>query len=322
MKFALAMCLALELGTMGLNSAFAADKRSTVLNANAVGVAVSQSALVNDAVTMARTLDHIDSLRVLPIIGSGSLQSLNDLLFLQGVDSAIIASDSLGYARKHGLYSDELARLAYVAKLSNSNVVILARDGVTSISDLAGRKVATGSAETDSFIAADLVFGDAGIQIDRSPLGGRDAIKALRDGTIEAAVFTTAESAAQLAAIEAGSGLHIVPISATQGLAEVYSPAIVEAETFPTIMPQGSAIETVASALVIAVVDWPKGSPNDTKLKRFSQSLFKNYLERLGEDKRTNFTAAVPGWKASSSIVKQSSLVPAVPAGSLVAFSK
>ena len=127
---------------------------------------------------------------------------------------------------------------------------------------------------------------------------------------------------ALLAAIEPGSGLHVVPISASQGLSDAYTPAILEAAQFPNLIPEGTATETVASALVLAVVEWPKGSPNDEKLKRFASAVFKNYLVRLGEDKRINFTAAVPGWKPSSAIAKQSSLVPALPAGSLVAFSK
>ena len=322
MKLALSLLLAFGLGTVSLSTGFAADKRSTVLNANAVGIVASQPAVVNDAVTMARTLDHIDSLRVLPIVGAGSLQSLNDLLFLHGVDAAILSSDVLGYARTHSLYSKELDQVSYIAKLGNNSVIIVARTGINNIADLAGRKVATGSAESDSFLAADLVFSDASIQIERSSLGGRDALKAVSDGSVEAAVFTTAESAALLQSVEPGSGLHLVPISATQGLAEIYSPAIVEQAQFPNLMQAGTATETVASALIVAVVEWPKGSANDKKLKRFGASLFKNYLERLGDDKRTNFTAAVPGWKATSLGNKQSSSIPAVPESSLVAFSE
>lgn len=322
MKIALSLLLAFGLAAVSLSTGYAADKRSTVLNANAVGIVASQAALVNDTVTMARTLDHIDSLRVLPIVGSGSLQSLNDLLFLNGVDCALVSSDALGYARKHNLYTGELDRLSYVAKLANNNLVIVARDNIKTMADLAGRKIATGTAEQDSFMAADLVLGDAGITFERSALGGRAAIEALGSGSVDAAVFTTAESGALLQAVPAGSGLHLVPLSATPGLAEVYSPAIIEATQFPTLMSAGTATETVASALVVAVLEWPKGSPNDLKLKRFGVSLFRNYLERLGEDKRTNFTAAVPGWKQASGASKQSYLGPALPEGSLVAVSE
>src|SRR4051812_29909710 len=51
-----------------------------------------------------------DALRVVPIIGKGSVQSIDDLLHLPGVDLAMVASDALDYARRANLYLGELSK--------------------------------------------------------------------------------------------------------------------------------------------------------------------------------------------------------------------
>src|SRR5947209_20008444 len=51
---------------------------------------------------LASVLDDNNELRVLPIIGRGSVQSVADILFLQGVDLGIVRSDTLDYLEKKG----------------------------------------------------------------------------------------------------------------------------------------------------------------------------------------------------------------------------
>jgi TRAP-type uncharacterized transport system substrate-binding protein len=46
---------------------------------------------------LASVLDNGDELRVLPIVGRGSVQSVADILFLKGVDIGIVRSDTLDY---------------------------------------------------------------------------------------------------------------------------------------------------------------------------------------------------------------------------------
>jgi len=49
---------------------------------------------------MASVLDDGNNLRVLPIVGRGSVQSVGRHLFLQGVDLGIVRSDTLDYPRE------------------------------------------------------------------------------------------------------------------------------------------------------------------------------------------------------------------------------
>jgi uncharacterized protein len=299
----------------------AADNRASVLNDNAVGLIASNPRLVIDAASIARATDHVSNLRVLPILGRGSLQSLNDLLFLESADAAVMSSDSLAFARKQKLYAGEAEKISYLAKLGNSSIILLARSGVTNINDLAGRKVAAGSADSDAFVAADLIFGDSGVDIERVSINGAEAIAALRDGRIDAALMTTAESGDALASIAADSGLTMVPLAITDRLGSAYAPAIATREQFPTLVKSDQPVETVAAALVLAVYDWPKTSRHFTKLKKFNSALFDSYFASLPEERRTNVTASVPGWKPYEALKESSRQSPVAAAGVFVAYS-
>ena len=77
----------------------------------------------------------------MPIIGKGSAQNITDILYLRGVDVGIVQSDVLTYVRDNGIYPDIDYRIAYLAKLYNEEVHVLARKDITSLKELAGRKV-------------------------------------------------------------------------------------------------------------------------------------------------------------------------------------
>src|SRR3954468_1892222 len=55
---------------------------------------------------LASVLDDGNKLRVLPIVGRGSVQSVADILFLQGVDLGIVRSDTLDYLERKGFAKD------------------------------------------------------------------------------------------------------------------------------------------------------------------------------------------------------------------------
>jgi uncharacterized protein len=304
-----------------VTSAAATDNRAPALNDNALGLIASNSRLIVDAASIARATDHVSNLRILPILGRGSLQSLNDLLFLESADVAVMSSDSLAFARKQKLYSGEAEKISYLAKLGNSSIILLTRNGITNINELAGRKVAAGTADSDAFVAADLIFGDAGVDIERVSINGAEAIGALKDGRIDAALMTTAESGDALASIATDSGISMVPLSVSERLGVAYAPAIATREQFPALIKSDQPVETVAAALVLAVYDWPKSSRHFAKLKRFNSALFDSYFAGLSEDRRTNFTASVPGWKPYEALKESSRHLPVANAHLFVAYS-
>src|ERR1700733_14870637 len=58
-----------------------------------------------------------NDMRIIPIVGKGSLQNIGDLLQLPGVDLALVAADALAYAQANNLYPGELGKVEYISKL-------------------------------------------------------------------------------------------------------------------------------------------------------------------------------------------------------------
>src|SRR5215467_13117269 len=74
------------------------------LNANTTTVITGTigGTYVQIGADLASMLDDGEKLRVLPIVGRGSVQSIADILYLKGVDLGIIRSDTLDYLEKKG----------------------------------------------------------------------------------------------------------------------------------------------------------------------------------------------------------------------------
>src|SRR5271165_4401191 len=67
-----------------------------------------------------------NDMRIVPIVGKGSLQNIGDLLHLPGVDLALVAADALTYAQTAHLYPGELEKIQYICKLYENDVHVCA----------------------------------------------------------------------------------------------------------------------------------------------------------------------------------------------------
>ena len=89
---------------------------------------------------LASVLDGGGNLRVLLIIGRGSVQSVADILFLKGVDLGIVRTDTLDYLEKKGFANDIKKRFTYVTKLYNEEMQVIAQK-IQTLNDLEGKTV-------------------------------------------------------------------------------------------------------------------------------------------------------------------------------------
>ena len=81
---------------------FGSTSTKQALNANTVTLISGTigGTYVQFGADLASVLDDGNKLRVLPIVGRGSVQSVADILFLQGVDLGIVRADTLDYLEK------------------------------------------------------------------------------------------------------------------------------------------------------------------------------------------------------------------------------
>jgi len=86
------------------------------LNANTVTVMTGTigGTYVQFGADLASVLDDGDQMRVLPIVGRGSVQSIADILFLKGVDLGIMRADTLDYLERKGYTGNIRGQFAYI----------------------------------------------------------------------------------------------------------------------------------------------------------------------------------------------------------------
>ena len=111
------------------------------MNAWTVGLAggLLEGAPIRLATEIARVVDDGPNMLVLPIVTRGATENVNALLYLRGVDMAIINSDAL---EEYKVQVPEIQqRIVYLLNLFPSELHIFVRPEITSLQDLAGKKV-------------------------------------------------------------------------------------------------------------------------------------------------------------------------------------
>lgn len=282
--------------TLASASAAIADDRVTKLNQDVIGLLGSDSRALDTAIAIARAVDHRDGLRILPIAGRGPVQSLTDILYLRGIDAAVIPSDVSAFARQNDLLSDTDGKLAYLAKLGTLDILLIAGAPIATKEDLAGKRIATGATDSSAYVAADLIFGGAGIGYENVAREGGDAIAAVAAGQADAALLVGPRPNIHARLINGQSGLHLVPLELTETLETTYAPSILTADDYPSLIAQGDTVETVSSSLILAVFNWPANSESYYRIRKFTAAIF-DTLEREGGEAGLNISASAIGWQ-------------------------
>ena len=167
---------------------------------------------------------NADDMRIIPIVGKGSLQNLGDLLHLPGVDLALVAADVLAYAQAAQLYPGELSKVEYVCKLYDNDVHVCALPEIQSLSDLQGKPVNIDVEGAGTNLTARAIFKTLGIAPDfrvEEPTVGQEK---LRRKEIAANIYVAGKPVHLFASQPADTGLHMVAIESTPELEKTYLP--------------------------------------------------------------------------------------------------
>jgi hypothetical protein len=103
------------------------------------------------------------------------------------------------------------------------------------------------------------------------------------------------------AKIPANSGLHFVPIPFSNTFADYYTLGELTNKEYPTLVPEGQPVDTLAVPAVLAVFNWQKRTDRYCRVERFVERLFTNW-DKFREPPRhpkwrdVNLAATVPGW--------------------------
>jgi TRAP-type uncharacterized transport system substrate-binding protein len=272
-------------------------------NAWTVGIAggLIDGTYMRFADELGKVLDDGDDLRVLPMVSYGAASNLDDLLYLRGVDLAVTQSDVFEYFRTERKTPNLQNRVHYMLRLPIAELHILAKTEIRSVEDLRGKRVNFGPAGSGSSLTGTIVFQRLGVQVDQVLIDQQSALKRLQSGEVAALVRVVGKPVDFFTRIPPNSGLHLVPVPFTNTFADYYTAGEFETKDYPSLVPQGERIDTIAVPAVLAVFNWPRASDRYRRIERLAERLFSQWDQFLVPPRHpkwrdVNLSATVPGW--------------------------
>jgi TRAP transporter TAXI family solute receptor len=254
--------------------------------------------MVND---LADLLDDGATRRVLPVLGEGSLQNINDLKVLRGIDLAIIQADALDYVRAQKLLPG-IETMSYVARLYNEEFHLLVRADIKSITELQGKKVNVDVRGAGTSVTAQKIFSALGITIEPTSFATGLAVAKLEKGDIAAVAYVAGKPAPLLRALDASSGLHLLSVPLKSSLSQAYAPTRLTDADYPGLVRADAPVDTIAVGTVLLAANLAPQSERYHNVANFVDAFFTQFQTLLepGHDakwREVNLAAALPGWR-------------------------
>jgi ABC-type branched-subunit amino acid transport system substrate-binding protein/TRAP-type uncharacterized transport system substrate-binding protein len=261
------------------------------MNANTVSLMTGSfgSTYAQVGADLASVLDNGTTLRILPVMGRGSVQAVADILLLKGVDAGIVRKDTLSYLDRKDFAKDIRNQLVYVAKMFNEEMHVLAPKSIGSMKELDGKTVVIDLPDSSTFVTAINVFDRLGIRPHLLYLEPRLAVDMLRKGEIDAIVAIEGKPLQWLNQIT-DRNLHLVPVDYAKPLHEEYLPSKLSSTDYPNLVAEGTHVETIAAEALLAAYNW---APNNDRYRRLSL-LVETMFDKVAQLQRPPFH---PKWK-------------------------
>jgi len=260
------------------------------LNAWTVGLAGGQleGAPIRFAAEIGRVVDDGENLHVLPIVTRGPAENVEALLFLKGVDAAIINADALEQFR--ALVPNIQQRIVYILSLFPSELHIFVRPEINSLSDLKGKKVNFNTAGTAAAYSGPLLFERLKLDVEKTFIPHQVALEQMKAGKddMKAVVFITSKPIDAFVSGRWDTGFKFLPVPYEDF--GFYLPSALTSRDYPRLIPEGQQIETIAVPTILAAYNWPRDSDRYRRVERLADYLF----DRIGKLQTAGFH---PAWK-------------------------
>jgi TRAP transporter TAXI family solute receptor len=216
----------------------------------------------------------------------------------------IVQSDVMSHFKQ----SNELGagidqRLVYITKLYNEELHLIVNSQIKDIKDLTGKKVNFAEVNSGTQFSARLIFGFLGLNVEEVNMGQADALVKVKSGEIAGTVFIAGRPAAAIAKLPKDPDLKLLPVPYTQALEDnSYLPATFSSQDYPSLVPEGQSVETIAVGAVLAVYNWPRNTDRYRRVANFIDALFSKFPEfqkapRHPKWKEVNLAANLRGWQ-------------------------
>jgi len=238
--------------------------------------------------------------RLMPILSHGSYDNIQGMLNVRGVDLGLVASDTLSYARTQPNLVG-LNRLHYIAKLYDNELHLLACDpAIRTVADLAGKRVNVDVEGSGTSITVAAVFDTLGITATFTHETPARGVEMLKRNEVDAIAYAIGKPGG-LFHTQPKDSMHFVAVPKNDTLFATYLPATFTAADYPTLVPDGQSVPSIAVSVVLACFGWSADTERYPALERFTQL----FIQRFGDLQKPPFhpkwrevslSADVPGW--------------------------
>ena len=255
---------------------------------------------------LASVLDDGNKLRVLPIVGRGSVQSVADILFLQGVDIGIVRADTLDYLERKGFAKDIKKQFTYVTKLYNEEMQIIAPKSINSLRDLQGKRVSVDLPNGSTFVTVLTVAERLGIKADWLYIEQRIAMEKLKKGEVDAVIVVGGKPYKSVSSFSNDGRFHLVKVDYEKPLQGDYLPATLTSKDYPNLIAEGESVDTIAVPALLAAYNWAPNTDRYRKLTQFRGRLLHEIpavpAPALPPEVERGFARGPAGWLAALAI--------------------
>ncbi|NUR13802.1 MAG: TAXI family TRAP transporter solute-binding subunit [Bradyrhizobium sp.] len=289
----------------GLKAIFQFGSSSTkqALNANTVTLITGTigGTYVQFGADLASVLDDGNKIRVLPIVGRGSVQSVADILFLQGVDLGIVRADTLDYLERKGFAKDIKKQFTYVTKLYNEEMQVIAPKSIATLRDLEGKTVSVDLPNGGTFVTALTVFERLGIKANFVYVEQRIAMEKLKAGEIDAVIVVGGKPYKSVSTFSNDGRFHLAKVDYAKPLQSDYLPATLTTKDDPNLIKEGENVDTIAVPAVLAAYNWSPNTERYRKLALFVDAFFTKFPALQNPPfhpkwKEVSLAAPLAGW--------------------------
>jgi TRAP transporter TAXI family solute receptor len=282
---------------------FGSAQTKQALNANTVTLITGTigGTYVQIGADLASVLDDGNKLRVLPIVGRGSVQSVADILFLQGVDLGIVRADTLDYLERKGFAKDIKKQFTYITKLYNEEMTVIAPKSIHSLRDLEGKTVSVDLPNGSTFITVLTVAERLGMKANFVYIEQRIAMEKMKKGEIDAVIVVGGKPYKSVSTFENDGRFHLVKVDYEKPLQADYLPTTLTSKDYPNLIAEGETVDTIAVPALLAAYNWSPKTDRYRKLTNFVNAFFTKFPQFQKPPfhpkwKEVSLSAPLPGW--------------------------
>lgn len=221
-------------------------------------------------VDLTAELNESSDIRLVPVIGVNHVQSIYDLLYMNGIDLAVVHADVMEYLVRTGRYDRVRLKIHGLTKLFSEKVAVIAGEQYQSLEDLAGEEVNFGKIGKGSDITSTILFDSLNINVTPVRLDKLDALEKVKSGELAATVYLIEGPMAEFQSLSSDHGVNLLEIPKNAELSELYPESELTEDEFPNLLTGNNVIPTIAVDVILASYNWPKTSEwRYEKLNRF-----------------------------------------------------